>query len=899
MSDDKPSEVILKDGQSLRVRSINPDDKQRLSEFFYRLSPRTRYLRFRYTKDHITDAELADFTFINPPARHAFVATMGEAETERIVAVARWYQSPDPSRAEIILVVEDSIQFRGVGTVLLDYAAEQAKKLKIREFVSTVLAENAYTLEVYDECGFKADKKLDAGVYGITLHLDKREEYERKHDLREHVARSAGVKRFMYPRNVAVIGASRDPESVGGAVFQNMLKCGFKGTVFPVNPKATSVGGVMCYPTVLDIPADVDLAVVVVAARFVLEVVDQCGKKGVRSMVIISAGFGEAGHEGKLLEEKLHEKLLGYGIRLIGPNCLGILNTDPDGGLNATFSPIAPPKGNLSIGTQSGALGLALIDYARSMDMGLANFVSIGNRIDISGDDLIEYWQDDPNTDIILLYMESLGNPRTFSRIARRVSRKKPVIAVKAGKSEVGAKAASSHTGALAASDVAVEAMFKQAGVIRVGTIEAMFNVARAISRQPIPTGNRVAILTNAGGPGVLAADACEGWDLKVTPLSADTQKKLREILPPSAAVANPVDMIASATPDQYAKSLGIILEDPGIDSVVVIYIPPLVTHPEDVAASLRQAMCDYKGNKPVLACFMMLEKKQEDIILCADKKRRLPVYTFPEDAVQAIARGYQCHEFMTRREGVQPEFKDIDREAARKYFDSAAKAAIGAGGWLMPEHALELLKQYGIPVPAFAVATTPDEAAKAASSVGFPLAMKLRSLTIVHKTDVGGIALNIKSEQEAKQAFIDMQGRLKAAAKLDQMQGVLMQPMVKGGTEMIVGMAYDAVFGPLVMAGMGGVQVELLKDISFSLHPLVDVDPERMINGLKGLPLLTGWRGSEPCDIESLKDTLLRFSELIEDFPEIDQMEINPLLVLPKGKGCSSVDARVKVKTG
>lgn len=722
-----------------------------------------------------------------------------------------------------------------------------------------------------------------------------REESIKRLAFEERTTRAAGVRRLLSPKSVAVIGASRDPRSVGGAVFQNLLRGGFKGIVFPVNPNAPSVAGVMSYPTVLDVPLDVDLAVIVVPAAVVLDVVEQCGRKGVSGLVVISAGFGEAGTEGRERERLLKEKVLSHDMKLIGPNCLGIINTDSAVRLNATFSPVAEPRqGGLGIGTQSGALGLALLEYAEKMGMGIRSFVSIGNRVDISSNDLLAFWEDDAETEVIALYLESFGNPRTFSRMARRVARKKPVIAVKAGRSEAGARAATSHTGALAAADVAVDAMFRQAGVIRVNTILEMFKVVKLLLNQPAPAGPRVGILTNAGGPGVLAADACEGWGLSVPSLSERTQEKMRKFLPREAALANPVDMIASAPPESYEKALKAMLEDPDIDSVIFIYIPPLVTRPEDVARAVRGMMAGYEGGKPVLACFMMLEEPAVD--LSTGHGRSIPSYVFPEDAVQALALSYKYSLYKERQEGSMVRFKDIDRDGTRKELFGKVTPAM-EGTWLMPEQAAWLLGRYGIPVSETRAAMTPEEAARQAADIGFPVAMKVRSTTIVHKTDVGGIRLGLDSEDDVAVAFREMALGLKKEGKKDGMQGVVVQPMADKGEELIVGMVQDPVFGPLIMMGFGGVRVEATKDIAFSLHPLASVDPQRMLEQLKGRRLLEGWRGTPPGDIEALKDVLLRFSALVEDFPEIDQIELNPLILHEKGKGCTAVDVRAMVK--
>lgn len=883
--------VILRDGHTFKVRPIDGDDREKLRQFFYRLSPRTRYLRFGHVKEHISNQELDYYTQVQPPDTYAYVGLTGEGEQEQIRAVGRWFLTSQRNTAEIAFVVEDNIQARGIGTSLLEKLAETALKFRIRKLIARVLPENTRMIRVFEESGFMMTKTMLEEMYEITFDLEHQEEFAKRQSIREHLSRSIGMRRMLYPRTIAVIGASRDPDSVGGKVFRNLLYSSFTGAVFPVNPKAAAINGVLTYPSVNDIPGDVDLAVVVVPAAGVLDVVDQCGRKGIWGLVIISAGFSESGPEGKERQRLLREKVLSYGMRCVGPNCLGIMNTDPGVSLNATFASTWPPRGNLSISSHSGALGLSLLDYVRSNNLGIAHFASIGNRMDVSSNDLLEFWEDDDNTDVILLYLETFGNARRFSRIARRISRKKPIIAVKAGRSDVGGRAAGSHTGALAASDVAVDALFRQAGVIRVNTIEEMFNISKLLSVQPLLQGPNVAILTNAGGPGVLAADAAIGWGLSVPALSQKTQKTLASFLPAEAALSNPVDVIASATGEQFERSLRALLDDDAVDAVIVINIP--LREPEEVASAIRRAMSEYRGTKPVVACFMMSAALTVDFHYNGSE---VPVYTFPEDAVQSLSLAWPYSQYRQREEGRIRTFTDVDDEKARRYL-RAQGALSKEGGWIAPETAIGLLEHYGIPTAATRAAMTGDEAAHAAAETGFPVAMKLRSMSITHKTDVGGIALDLTNEEEVKGAFRTMQERLQAAGRADAMEGVIIQPMMKGGQEVIIGMSQDPVFGPLLMVGIGGVQVELIKDVAFSLHPLTDRDPDYMLRQLKGLPLLTGWRGSNPKDVESLREVLLRFSSLIDDFDEIAEMEINPLMVFDRGKGCAVVDARIFLK--
>ncbi|MBI5101687.1 MAG: acetate--CoA ligase family protein, partial [Nitrospirae bacterium] len=627
-------------------------------------------------------------------------------------------------------------------------------------------------------------------------------------------------------------------------------------------------------------------------AAQVPEVNDQCARKGVIGVVVISAGFGESGPEGGQRQRFLREKALAYGMRVIGPNCLGIMNTDPEVSLNAAMAGLMPPRGSVSISSHSGALGIALLDYVKSNNLGIAHFASIGNRIDISSNDLLEFWEDDDNTRVILLYLETFGNPRRFSRIARRLTRKKPVIAVKAGRSDVGGRAASSHTGALAGSDIAVNVLFRQAGVIRVNTIEEMFNVAKNLAHQPLPKGPRLAVLTNAGGPGVLAVDAAISCGLSVPPLSEETRQKLARFLPKEASLANPVDMIASATGEQFGKALAIILEDPSIDAAIVINIP--VRPYQEVVSGIQHELAGYEGDKTVVACFMMSGTNNVEIRTGTDGI--IPVYMFPEDAVQAFFHSYTYSRYRTLKTGIVPVFPEAAEARARKFLEPSG--VLRDGGWLPPEAALGLLKEYGIAAAQTRTAFSAEEAAKASLEIGFPVVMKLRSTTITHKTDVHGVFIGLKSEDEVIESFKEMETHLEAAGQLAQMEGVILQPVVTDAEEVIVGMSLDPVFGPLVMVGLGGIQVELMKDVAFSIHPLTDIDPDYMFSQLKGFPLLTGWRGSPPRDVDALREVLLRFSALIEDIPEIASVEINPLMVFDQGKGTMAVDARILFKT-
>ncbi len=701
---------------------------------------------------------------------------------------------------------------------------------------------------------------------------------------------------------MAVIGASRRRDAIGGAILHNLLEMGFQGPVYPVNPTASHVQSVAAYPDVESIPGPVDLAIVVIPAAGVLEAVEACGRKGVRALVVISAGFKEVGAEGAKREDELRAMVRRYGMRLVGPNCLGILNTDPAVSMNATFAPVQAPPGRVAFSSQSGALGLAILDYAKQLDLGISQFVSVGNKADVSGNDLIEFWEQDEGTDLILLYLESFGNPRRFTRIARRVGRVKPIIAVKSGRTRAGVRAAASHTGSLAGSDAAVDALCLQSGVIRTDTIEELFDVAILLAHQPIPRGARVGIVTNAGGPGIMASDACESHGLEIASLSDGTLAALRAFLPREASVRNPIDMIASASAENFERTVRLVAGDPSIDALLVIYVPPVVTRPLEIAqaivrgsaAAVRDAAGRGEGPKPVLSCFLGSHGVPEG--LRSLHEGQIPSYAFPESAAIALARAVRYGRWRAEPEGAVREF-DVDREGAADVIAAArARAAAGTSAWLDPDETRALLAAYGLASPAATIAHDADQAVAAARTIGYPVVLKLVSATITHKSDVGGVALDLRNDAEVREAYRGLVERLTALGWRDQMQGALVQPMLREGLEAIIGMTHDASFGPLIMFGLGGVNVELLKDVAFRVHPLTDRDARELVRSVRGFPLLGGWRGSPPGDVEAVEEALLRIAQLAGDHPEVVEMDLNPLRVLPPGRGCLVVDARIAV---
>jgi acetyl coenzyme A synthetase (ADP forming)-like protein len=686
---------------------------------------------------------------------------------------------------------------------------------------------------------------------------------------------TASIRSFFAPRSVAVIGASRQRGRIGAEIFHNLQAEGFRGTLYPVNPHAAEVASVPAWPSIGAIPGPVDLAVIAVPTPSVERAVDECLAKGVGAIVVITAGFGETGEAGRAAELRMREKVRRAGVRMIGPNCMGLLSTHPDVRLNATFSPVFPPAGPIAFSSQSGALGLAILEYAQQLGLGISDFVSIGNKADVSSNDLIEYWAEDPRTRVILLYLESFGNPRRFGQIARRVGRHKPIVAVKAGRSRSGARAASSHTGALTASDTVVDALFREGGVIRTDTIEELFDVAGLMAHQPVPSGGRVAILTNAGGPGIMAADACEGMGLTLPALMPGTVDALRSFLLPNASTVNPVDMIATATADDYRRAIPLLLADQAIDSLLVIFIPPLVTHATDVARAVAEAVRG--ARKPVLATFFAAEGVRAIL-------GTIPCYAFPESAVRALSHAVAYSQWIRRPSGERPRLPGFDEATAR---DIVARSSSQGGGWLSPGTAAALMEACGIPSAATRVVGSEDQAVAAARALGYPVAIKGWGPTLLHKTETQALALGLDDEASLLEAY----RRLAARADVAE---VIVQRMAEPGVEMLVGASLDPAFGHVIVCGSGGTLVELLRDTSCRLAPMTDVSAAEMLDEVRGMALLRGFRGRPIGDEAALRDIVLRVSELVTACPEIAELDLNPVIVTPRG--ACVVDARVQV---
>ena len=700
------------------------------------------------------------------------------------------------------------------------------------------------------------------------------------------------IESIMSPRSIAVVGATNRPGSVGLAVFRNILNAGFEGVLYPVNLKAKSVQSVKAYPSLMDIPDEVDLAVIIVPAEVVCSVMEEAGKKGVKGAIVISAGFREVGGRGVELENCLKEVVRKYDIRLVGPNCLGVINNNEKVRMNASFATKMPKAGNIAFISQSGALCTAVLDFAEGKNIGFSKFISFGNKADVNETDLLRYLKDDPDTEVILMYLEDITNGREFLETAREITWEahKPMLAIKSGRSAEGARAAASHTGALVGSDDTYDAIFYQSGILRVEGVAELFNRAVAFAKQPIPKGNRIAIITNAGGPGIMATDAVVRHNLKIATLSEETKQKLKQELPPTANIENPVDVIGDATHKRYEAAIRYVLMDENVDGAIVILAPQAMTDVLETAEIVPRVV---KGiNKPVLCSFMGIVDVSEGVKYL--EKNGIPNYSFPEAAVRSMA-SMAFYGNLLSLDKRQVRRVAADRDTATTVIK---KKLAGRDSYYMSEkEANELLQCYGFPVLKSILLKDPSQVDEAAEELVFPVAMKISSPDIVHKFDVGGVRLKIKTKEEAKKAFEEIVANIKKFNPSAKIDGVIIERMAKGGVEVILGAVRDPKFGPICMFGLGGTFVEAMKDVTFRLAPMWEISAEIMIRTIKAYSILKGVRGSPPCDIDAIKDCVLRLSQMVTEHPEIAELDINPLIVYPQGEGCVVADSRILLK--
>jgi acetyl coenzyme A synthetase (ADP forming)-like protein len=857
-------DVILRDGGTLRLRPPVAADADAVVAFFAGLSPESLALRFHGARR--VDARMVE-PFLDPDwSRRG--ALLGSLEGE-VVALASYERLDGRDTAEVAFVVADEQQRRGIGTRLLEQLAARAREEGITEFVAEVMAGNAHAVRVFADTGFELVRELEGGEIELRFPIVATGELALRVEYRDHVGVVASLRPFFEPRSVAVIGASRRRGSIGGELFRNILTADFTGAAYPVNRGGEAVAGVRAYRAVDQLPELVDLAVICLPGGQVLEAADAALRRGVRALCVISAGFAEMGTEGRDRQDRLLALVRAYGARLVGPNCLGI--AVPPIGLNATFAPRPLPAGRIGFSSQSGALGLALLEKATDRALGFSAFVSIGNKADVSSNDLLEWWEDDDGTDLVLLYLESFGNPRTFAQIARRVARRKPILALKAGVTSAGARAASSHTAALAGSDAAVDALFHQAGVLRARTLEELVDAAALLSSQPLPRGPRVAVITNAGGLGILCADACEASGLELPALADETRAALADSVPGEASLANPVDLLGSATASTYEAVVGPVLADPNVDALIAIFVPPVVAGAEEVAAAIKRAVGGLRREKPVVAVVVSAEGTPAVLREPGSPVVQLP---YPESAARALGLALERTAWLARPAGDLPVVAGIDA-------DTAERVVAGVEGWLTAAQIRELLGAYGIPLVPERVAASADEAVAAAGELGYPAVVKTAAAG-VHKTEIGGVALDLRDE-----------GAVRAAVERIGLP-VLVQPLLPRDAELLAGIVQDPTFGPLVAFGPGGALAELIGEASFRLAPLTDLDAAELVHSGKAGRLVAGFRGAPAASGPALVDLVLRLGRLAADLPEVAELDLNPVLAGPVR--CVAVDARVRV---
>ncbi len=896
-------------------------DRTAIATFHEQLSSKTSTLRYFRAHPRLDERDLDRVTSADP-SNPALVAE----RDGRVIALAEYHRAVGADDAEVAFVVDDAFQGRGLGTLLLEHLASLGRHHGVRRFVADTLATNLPMLAVLRHVGFAAVRHTEDGVTRVVLDIAPSAEAVAAADRRDTLAVVHAMQRVLRPRSIAVIGASRRAGAIGHELVRNLVAGGFQGPVFPVNPKASSVASLPCWPSVTEVPGDVDLAVIAVPAPLVPDTVRSCGAKGVGALVVVSSGFAETGPSGASAQQELTALAHEMGMRLIGPNCFGVVDTDPDVSMNATFAPDPPLRGSVGFASQSGGLGIAILAESRARRLGLSSFVSMGNKADVSGNDLLTWWEQDPATTVVLLYLESFGNPRRFARLAQRIGRTKPIVAVKGGRTRAGAAAAASHTAALASSEQAVAALFHQSGVVRVDTVEELFDVSELLVHQPLPAGCRLGIVTNAGGPGVLAADACAGHGLDVPTLHADTQATLRDIQPDAGSVHNPIDLGSSAPPESYRRAVELVLGGGEVDAVLVVFTPPLVTRAEDVAHAVVAAAGNARtagSSVPLIATFLGTGSGR-DALRAAEPP--IPCFTYPETAVRALAHAVDYARWRSAPLPVTEPLTGVDaNEGRRRLAGAAARAGhqpecvdqpapssgtrptpttsppgthqtptpttgVGtAGTWLTGARAMAVLDAFGVATQPTEDVTSGTAAAEAATRIGFPVALKALGPTVVHKSDVGGVHLHLQDATAVRQAYEAMSRSVGPA-----LTGASVQSMAENGVEMIAGFVQDPQFGPVVLVGMGGTTVELLGDHRVGLAPLGREDARELVLGLRGSPLLTGFRGSAPLDVEALVDIVVRMGRLAEDLPEVVEADCNPVLVTTSG--AVVVDARLRL---
>ncbi len=869
-------DAIRADGGLVHIRPVVAGDADALRALHARVSDRSMYLRFFGISRSAGEKYVTLLMQPASPSHQTLTAWVGE----QLVGVAGFERSRGDT-AEAALLVADDRQQQGIGTLLLEYLADLARRNGIHRFEADVLTENVLALRTLRDLGCAEQVRFDAGTARVVVDLSPEEETITAIGARERSAEEVSLRHILAPASVAVVGAGDRPESVGHQVLRNIMVGGFRGAVYPVNPHHESVLGLACVASPRDLPVATDLAVVAVPADRVAGVVRDCGAAGVHGLILLTAGFGETGDAGMARQEEVVGIARTFGMRVVGPNCLGLVNTDPAVRLNATFAAMTMRPGRLGVISQSGALGIAVVSAAARWGLGISQFVSVGNRADVSNNDVLLAWERDERIQVIALYVESVGNPRKFARIARRVAASKPIIAIKAGRSPAGQRAGLSHTAAAAASDVVVDALFTQAGVLRVDTMEQMLDAARVLCEQPLPRGRRVVVVGNSGGPGILAADAAESTGLEVVTLQSETEHQLRQAIPAAASCRNPVDLGAAVRPTELAAALRLLLAAAEVDAVLTVLTDTAVTSSDEVMSGIAAAAAVAGTEKPVVVTRVGSEPCSIPI---AGSERLLPVFTFPEPAAAALATAWRYSRMRTAPVTPVNRPTGIDEDQASAL---VTRALVAGADWLSAGDVAHLLTCYGLPVSPQRVVGDADAAVVAAAKLGYPLAVKLAEGG-VHKTDVGGVRLGVSDEAELRRAFAEM------AALRPGTPAVLLQPMTPAGTEVIIGAVQHDQFGPAVMIGSGGILAELIADRAFRLAPLTMQDAQNMLGELRTARLFEGYRGAPVVSRSAVADLAVRIGALADDLPEVAELDLNP--VICRGENVVIVDARVRI---
>jgi acyl-CoA synthetase (NDP forming)/GNAT superfamily N-acetyltransferase len=870
-----PIDVVLRDGSTVHMRPVRSDDDEALQAFLEAMSPESRRLRFFSAAADLRGAARSA-TSVADRRGFGLVATTGNPPS--IVAHAG-YERIDDDRAEVAFEVADSLRGRGLGTLLMAHLAGAAREEGISSFSADVLPENRRMLEVFQEAGFPAEIARTREGIGVELTTDLSPDALERFEQRERTSAAAAMRHFLEPASVAVVGASRKQGSVGAAVLDSIVRSGFDGPVYPVNPHAETLAGLPVHASVADLPEAPELVVVAVRAELVPDIARDCALRGARALLVLSAGFAEAGADGALLQDDLLAVCRAAGMRLVGPNCLGLMGRRRP--LDATFIPHAAPAGRVALLSQSGGVGLALIEQAATLGLGLSSFVAIGNRPDISANDVLEYCEEDDSTHVVLLYLESFGNPRNFVQIARRLARSKPIVALRAGRSSAGARAAASHTGAVvAASDAGIDALFDQAGIVRADTLGELFDLGALLAAHEPPAGRRVAIVTNAGGPAILCADACETGGLVLPEPSDQLRAQLTGLLPLHASTRNPVDMLAGAGPEQFDGVLRALASSGEVDALVALFTPALSATAAEVQATIDAVARDV--TIPVVSVVFGADHETHD----GEGATR---FSYPEGAARALSAAAQVAEWRQAPPDDPPVFEDVHPGQATEVL---AAAVSDGERWLSETETSTLLAAWGVPLVDTVRAASPAEAGRAAAALGGAVALKAVGDGIVHKTELGAVETGLEGEAAVRRSARGMSRRLRRHGLPP--RGFVVQRYVTGGVEMLAGITVDPLLGPLVACAAGGTVVELIGDVSVRLAPIGPREAGEMVRSLSTFPLLDGYRGARPADVTALEDVLTRLGALAAAHPEIVELDCNPVMVLDRG--AVVVDARVRV---